>query len=87
MRVLSFDVGIVNLAYCLFDTSSLKILYWEVIKLENIKDHSKLHVNLITELDNRKYLLENTDVVLIEKQPSFNPKMRIIASCLQSYFY
>jgi len=87
MKILSFDVGIVNLAYCIFDTSQLKILHWEVIKLENIKDHGILHVKLIEELDKRKHMIDEIDTVLIEKQPSFNPKMRIIAGCLQSYFY
>ena len=36
--ILSFDVGIVNLAYCIFNTTTLKIVKWEIIKLENIKD-------------------------------------------------
>ena len=87
MKILSFDVGIVNLAYCIFDTTLLKIIEWEVITLENIKDHCKLHINLIIQLDLRKQLTDHIDVVLIEKQPSFNPKMRIIAGCLQSYFF
>ena len=87
MRILSFDVGILNLAYCIFNTKLLKIEHWEIIKLENLKDHGKLHVNLITELDKRNHLIDGIDTVLIEKQPSFNPKMRIIASCLQTYFF
>ena len=87
MRILSFDVGILNLAYCIFNTELLKIEYWEIIKLENLKDHGKLHVNLITELDKRNHLIDGINTVLIEKQPSFNPKMRIIASCLQTYFF
>jgi hypothetical protein len=87
MKILSFDVGIVNLAYCIFDTLTLKIEHWEIIKLENTKDHGKLHLSLITELDNRPHLIERIDTVLIEKQPSFNPKMRIIAGCLQTYFF
>jgi len=87
MRILSFDVGILNLAYCIFNTELLKIEHWEIIKLENLKDHGKLHVNLITELDKRNHLIDGIDTVLIEKQPSFNPKMRIIASCLQTYFF
>ena len=87
MRILSFDVGIVNLAYCIFCTTTLKIVKWEIISLENTKDHCKLHVLLIKELDNKFNNIINTlDVVLIEKQPSFNPKMRIIAGCLQTYF-
>jgi len=87
MKILSFDVGIINLAYCIFDTSNSKILHWEVISLENTKDHCKLHISLIRELDKRGHLTDDIDVVLIEKQPSFNPKMRIIASCLQTYFF
>ena len=100
MKILSFDVGIVNLAYCIIETDEsinknnvsnknpVKILHWEVISLENIKDHAKLYINLISELDKRLPILINgINIVLIEKQPSFNPKMRIIAGCLQNYFF
>jgi hypothetical protein len=100
MKILSFDVGIVNLAYCIFDTTVCKIDYWGIIDLK-IKDFSgvvpsgnasiaksanDIHITLITELDNREFL-KSVDYVVIEKQPSFNPKMRIIGGCLQSYFY
>lgn len=87
MKILSFDVGIVNLAYCILDYSSHKILKWEIISLENTPDHGKLYVDLIKNLDSRPDLLDTIHTVLIEKQPSFNPKMRIIAGCLQTYFY
>lgn len=86
MIILSFDVGIINLAYCIWDTDTCKIREWEVITLENCRDNSKVQINLIKSLDQRKSLL-NVDTVLIEKQPSFNPKMRIISGCLQTYFY
>ena len=82
MLVLSFDVGIINLAYCIFNTSTCKIHHWEIIKINT----DNLYINLIKELDLRKHLL-NVEIVLIEKQPSFNPKMRIIAGCLQTYFF
>jgi hypothetical protein len=100
MKILSFDVGIINLAYCIFDTNSCKIDYWGIIDLK-VKDFSgtvpsgnaaiaksanDIHITLITELDHREYL-KSVDYVVIEKQPSFNPKMRIIGGCLQSYFY
>jgi hypothetical protein len=97
MKILSFDVGIVNLAYCIIESGSQpKILHWEIIELAkrghtfNAKVSSSgiadLYLTLINELDKRPHLLD-TEIVLIEKQPSFNPKMRIIAGCLQTYFY
>jgi len=86
MKVVSFDVGIINLAYCIFDSLSRKISYWEVVTLPESQNYSRLYINLINELDKRPFLLEG-DIVVIEKQPSFNPKMRIIAGCLQTYFF
>ena len=99
MKLLSFDVGIVNLAYCIFETNSCKILKWEIIDLgkpfsakipsgnsQIAKQSNDIHITLIKELDDRSFLKE-VDYVIIEKQPSFNPKMRIIAGCLQTYFY
>ena len=86
MKVLSFDVGIINLAYCIFDTACSKITHWEVITLTSETNYNKLYINLITQLDQRKHLIDDIEIVLIEKQPSFNPKMRIIAGCLQTYF-
>jgi hypothetical protein len=101
MKILSFDVGIVNLAYCVIEKngnedSSPKILHWEIIELSKkgntFSAHiatsgiAELYLTLINQLDQRPHLKE-IDIVLIEKQPSFNPKMRIIAGCLQTYFY
>jgi len=98
MKVLSFDVGSVNLAYCILEKkedTEPKLISWEIITLENGSKFNariatsgvgELYINLIRALDERPNLL-GVDIVLIEKQPSFNPKMRIIAGCLQTYFY
>ena len=97
MRILSFDVGIVNLAYCIIETlPEPKITHWEIVELakrgNTFSAHiatsgiSEIYLTLINQLDVRPHLL-NVGLVLIEKQPSFNPKMRIIAGCLQTYFY
>jgi len=96
MKVLSFDVGIVNLAYCILDSETNIITHWEIIELtkkgNTFSAHiassgiAELYLTLINELDKRPHVLE-TNVVVIEKQPSFNPKMRIVAGCLQTYFY
>ena len=48
VKVLSFDVGIINLAYCIFDSVTLKIVHWEIITLDNTAaNYSKLYINLI----------------------------------------
>ncbi len=100
VKILSFDVGIKNLAYCIFDTHTSKIVHWDIIDLNGqgftgkvpsgnntiAKAANDIHITLIKKLDNHPFMLE-TDYIVIEKQPSFNPKMRIIGGCLQSYFY
>lgn len=78
--ILSFDVGIKNLAYCILDKEN-NILDWNILNCE-----SNNHIlTLIKELDNNPQLLE-VDTILIEKQPSFNPKMRIVSGCIYTYF-
>ena len=103
MRILSFDVGIINLAYCIFESTTEKITHWGIIDLKSnesvvfsaripngnstiARAANDIHITLIKSLDSLPFLLD-VDYVVIEKQPSFNPKMRIIGGCLQSYFY
>lgn len=91
MLVLSFDIGIKNLAYCLLDINKTQstILDWNIIdcseKVKKAAANSDTIKILITELDKLDYLT-NVDLILIEKQPSCNPKMRIINSCIYMYF-
>lgn len=84
MIILSFDVGIVNMAYCKFDSDSKKILLWEVFSLVNSTDIENTK-DIVRKLDQRHHLLDNVDLILIEKQPKINPKMKSIASSLRSY--
>ena len=81
--LLSFDVGIKNLAYCLIDKDETGwyILDWNIINCAS--DNPIL--TLIEQLDSLPHLLES-DIVLIEKQPSVNPNMRILGGCLYTYF-
>ena len=81
MLILSFDIGIKNLAYCLLDTEDKCILDWNILDCSG--ENETLRV--IKELDDLEYLKE-ADVVLLEKQPSFNPKMRIVSTAIYVYF-
>ena len=81
MIILSFDIGIKNLAYCLIDGEDKSILDWDVLDCSGTNET----LSVIQALDNLEYLLE-ADTVLLEKQPSFNPKMRNISTALYVYF-
>jgi len=80
MKVLSIDVGTKNLAVCVLEegVGAPDIEYWNVLETNGLKD-------LFEQLDTEIILEGITDVV-IEKQPSFNPKMRNVASALYTYF-
>ena len=90
MRILSWDVGQKNLAVCLFDDDN--IIDWRVIDLTtNIK--SKLKTKDLTELS--QILLEilskepkwlETDIILIENQPTKNPIMKTIQMIIFTYY-
>ena len=84
MKLLSFDVGIKNLAYCIFDSQSQQIQNWNIIDITAKKNENEC-AHMVTLLDNYPELLNN-DLVLIEKQPSRNNKMRIIEGLLNAYF-
>jgi hypothetical protein len=81
MILLSFDIGIKNLAYCLIDTTDNSILDWNVLDCNG----SNETLRVIEEIDSLPYLT-SADIVLLEKQPSFNPKMRNISTALYVYF-
>ena len=84
MIILSFDVGIRNLAYCQIDSVTKDILDWNVIDC-SVPKNANVIVKLIEELESLPNLLES-DTILIEKQPSFNPQMRIISTAIYVYF-
>lgn len=84
MIILSFDVGIRNLAYCQIDSITGDILDWNVIDC-TVSKSGNVIVRLIEELESLPNLLES-DTILIEKQPSFNPQMRIISTAIYVYF-
>ena len=85
--VLSIDVGIVNLAVCLLNGPD-NIEFWHVFDLGKAADTTRRLIKLNSALEGVPELRDKSKIktVLIEKQPSFNPKMRVMASALHMYF-
>jgi hypothetical protein len=94
MKILSWDVGIYNLSYCILEkneeTKEIKIIDWDIVNLVD-NEEMKKNANLIFENIPRKLhekpQLLDVDIVVIENQPSLkNPKMKSIQMILYSYF-
>ena len=84
MKILSFDVGIKNLAFCKYDTYDNIIIDWKIVDITAQKNENSC-ATLVRILDSITELTD-ADIVLIEKQPSKNNKMRIIEGLLNAYF-
>jgi hypothetical protein len=82
MYILSFDVGLKNLAFCILKEN--EIIDWDVSEIK-YRTNQNLCDAIVHHLDNFPQML-NCETVLIEKQPSRNNKMRIIEALLNAYF-
>ena len=81
--ILSIDVGIRNLAMCLFDETSSRVVQWDVSGIP--PEHTDgLFVSLRKHLDDRPWVL-CAQTVLIEKQPDRNKKMKTVENFLHAY--
>jgi hypothetical protein len=93
MKILSWDVGIYNLSYCILEKNNNeepKIIDWDIVNLVD-NDLMKKNRNLLFENIPRKLhelpQLLDVDLVVIENQPSLkNPQMKSIQMILYSYF-
>ena len=82
--LLSIDVGIRNLAMCLIDEENQKISDWDVSGVPP-EHEDGLFVSLRDHLDKKPWVL-TAKVILIEKQPGQNKKMKSVENFLHSYF-
>ena len=81
--ILSIDVGIRNLALCLIDDEKI-VRHWDVSGVPP-ESADGLYPCMRKHLDDRPWVLD-ADVVLIEKQPDKNKKMKMVEHFLQAYF-
>lgn len=79
MLGLSFDVGQKNLAYCKVNLETHDIVEWNVISLP-------ASLTAIVKDLEKAFPVENLSLILVEKQPARNVKMRIIETILMTYF-
>ena len=92
MKLLSWDVGIYNLSYCILEKidNNIKIIDWDIVNLIDNeamkKNTTQIFENIPKKLNEKPQLLD-VDIVVIENQPSLkNPKMKSIQMILYSYF-
>ena len=81
--ILSIDVGIRNLAMCLINEQKI-VQQWDVSGVPP-ESSDGLFPCLCKHLNDRPWVLD-ADVVLIEKQPDRNKKMKMVEHFLQAYF-
>ena len=82
MRVLSIDVGIVNLAMCLIEDGIIR--EWEVDGIPTCSDDT-IFAQMKKHLDTKPWTL-TADTILIERQPNKNHKIKSIEHFLHTYF-
>lgn len=92
--IISFDIGIKNMAYCIIksENKKIKIIDWNKIDLGyDKKKEYNINMKNIMEIYCKEYndFVKNNEniIVLIENQPSLkNPVMKNISSQLYAYF-
>ena len=82
--LLSIDVGIKNLAMCLVNTDTKKIVEWDVSGVPP-QHKDGVFVCMRDHLRAREWTL-SADTVVIEKQPDKNRGMRSVQDFLHAYF-
>jgi hypothetical protein len=90
MKIVSIDVGIKNLAFCLLD-ENLKIYDWKIVDIST--DCKKCGIDALADniykgLDANSDSWKDVDHVLIENQPVLkNPTMKTVQILVYGYFH
>jgi len=84
MHTVSFDIGTTNLAYVIVD-ESLTIKEWAVVDIS--KNSTLQTINTLKLIfDNDTINPGTIKAVVLEKQPSRNPKMRVVENTIDVFF-
>jgi hypothetical protein len=85
--ILSFDIGIVNMAYCLIDEDDENVIDWECFSIKGSTMEQQCR-KLASKLDDVNF--HNNSgydmTILIERQPKINAKMRVIEGYILMYY-
>lgn len=84
MIITSIDVGIKNLAYCVYDSETRQLPAWEVFSLGRTDD--TLCPRVAQALNDRWESFAPAGTVVIERQMGSNRKMKIMEAYLHMYF-
>jgi hypothetical protein len=92
--VVSIDIGIKNLAICIYDNTIQDVLFWDNIAVETdcwgtVKKNSDLRGITLGVIDTLEkvfwdYINASFDCIQIELQPSVNPKMVFVSHVVYS---
>jgi len=83
MKVTSFDVGRRNLAVAVVDTENSEVLWWHIYDLGHPRGVG-VHRAICKVFDDTPILRQPH--VIVERQPSQNPQMRVIEAIIEAYF-
>jgi hypothetical protein len=83
--LLSFDVGTINMAYCIVKINTLKIINWGIFSIKDSTNEGSCN-KLAEKLDQLKLVNGKDIIIVIEQQPRCNVKTIVISGQLQMYF-
>jgi len=83
--ILSFDLGIINTAYCIVRISDLRIIRWGLFNIKDSTNEGSC-TKLVKHLDRLNLCSGRNVLIVIEQQPRCNVKTIVISGQLQMYF-
>lgn len=83
MKILSVDVGLINMGMCIYEPQTCTIHEWELL---NVRCSSNACHNLVEILKRKGTMFEDVQIVLIERQSKRSCRLQHMQSYLEMYF-